>query len=65
MKSLLPPQPPNVIRFPASQRPIAAPADSTAPRRALTHALVMDQHRRGVLAPGVVEALLIGAGVDP
>lgn len=66
MKSFLPNLPPNVIRFPVAQRPSAlAPTDSAAAYRALTHALVMDQHRRGVLATGIVEALLIGVGVEP
>lgn len=33
--------------------------------RALTHGLVMKQLKAGTLAPGVVEALLVGAGIEP
>jgi hypothetical protein len=33
--------------------------------RALTHRLVMKQLKAGTLAPGVVEALLIGVGIEP
>jgi hypothetical protein len=41
---------------------------ATDPARAfcaLTHGLVMKQFKAGTLAPGVVEALLVGAGIEP
>ena len=66
MKSLVPPLPPNVIRFPASQRPSTPDhAHSGAPWRALTHDLVMSKARSGDLDPAIVEYLLAGCGVTP
>jgi hypothetical protein len=66
MKPALPPQTSNVIRFPSSERPsLRVCPDSASPWHALTHALVMDRARKGTLDPAVVEALLIGVGVEP
>jgi hypothetical protein len=42
--------------------PIADPARAF---QALTHQLVISQHRAGTLAPAVVEALLVGVGLEP
>jgi hypothetical protein len=40
-------------------------ADPVRAFKALTHRLVMEQHRAGTLNPAVVEALLVGVGLDP
>jgi hypothetical protein len=66
MNRFLHPSSSNVIRFPTLDRAGSPPTtDPGAPWRALTHALVMEKHRRGELEPGIVEALLVAAGVAP
>ena len=50
--------PANVIRFPSQYR------RGTDFDR-LTAELVMKQHRDGTLNPGVLEALLLGVGLEP
>lgn len=41
------------------------PSSSARAFDCLTVALVLDQHRRGVLPEAVVEALLLGVGLKP
>lgn len=45
-------------------RPVTA-ADPARAFQALTYELVMQKHRSGTLPPGVVEALLLGVGIEP
>ena len=49
--------------------PFRKPTDRRAADRAafeaLTHQIVMTQHREGTLEPAVVEALLVGVGLHP
>src|SRR6187399_1022585 len=51
----------NVISF-GHHAPVADPNRAF---KSLTHALVMAQHRAGTLHPAVLEALLVGVGLEP
>ena len=54
----------NVIPFPRLDAGIQVSRHST-PFDRLTAALIVDQHRRGVLPEAIVVALLAGAGLQP
>ena len=53
------------VYYPAFRKPTDHRAADRAAFEALTHQIVMKQHREGTLDPAVVEALLVGVGLHP
>jgi hypothetical protein len=53
------------VFYPYFRKPTDRRAVDRAAFEALTHQIVMKQHREGTLNPGVLEALLLGVGLEP
>ena len=53
------------VFYPYFRKPTDRRAVDRAAFEALTHQIVMKQHREGTLDPVVVEYLLVGVGLNP
>jgi hypothetical protein len=53
------------VYYPSFRKPTDRRAADRAAFEALTAQIVMKQHRDGTLNPGVLEALLLGVGLEP